>query len=94
MKFFGSIAKMLRPNYKPQIDPVSGLKRVRQRQTREQLMNGWGGYDGNGLLPLYWQYFCNKCDQPVTPGPSGAGTNQVCEGCRINFGCLEDALER
>lgn len=67
---------------------------ARRRMTQEQLDKGWGSLDATGRLPMYTQYFCSECGGELTPGPSGAGTNQVCEKCRINFGCLPGALER
>jgi hypothetical protein len=42
----------------------------------------------------YWQYFCPKRKTEITPGPSGGGTNSVCEKCKINYGFLDWALER
>jgi hypothetical protein len=70
-----------------------GLRAEIRQQTKEQIMNGWGCWGPAGLLPLYVQYFCKQCDGELTPGPGGAGTNQVCEACRINYGCLPGALE-
>jgi len=79
---------------KEEIKIMDGFRYEIRQQTKEQLHNGWGGYDGNGNLPLYHQYFCPECNGELTPGPSGGGTNQVCEKCKINYGCLPDALER
>lgn len=71
-----------------------GIRAEIRRQTKEQIMvHGWGGYGRHGELPLYVQYFCRQCDGELTPGPGGAGTNQVCEKCRINYGCLPGALD-
>ena len=68
---------------------ATGLSFRRAQLTPEHLAKGWG----NGQ-PVYTQYYCRKCDGELTPGPSGAGTNQVCEACKLNYGCLPNALER
>jgi len=65
--------------------------RWEERSTsHEQIMKGWGYKEGDA----YIQYFCDQCGGELTPGPSGGGTNQVCNHCKINFGCLPLALER
>ena len=70
-------------------DPVAGLRCERRVHTEAQKQKGWDTFSRDGT---YNQYFCEKCDGELTPGPSGAGTNQVCERCRINYGCLSGAL--
>jgi len=72
----------------------SELRWRKLRLTQEKHSNGWGSWESPGVLQMYTQYYCSKCDGELTPGPSGGGTNQVCEKCRINYGCLPDALER
>ena len=62
--------------------------------TKEKHDKGWGSWESLGVLEHYMQYYCPDCDGELIPGPSGAGTNQVCETCNINFGCLPGALER
>ena len=85
------------------------LRREYRRATDAQLANGWGHRElkpgvsiyktgilkpGDTRPQMYWQYFCDQCGDELTPGPSGGGTNQVCEKCKVNFGCLPGALER
>lgn len=72
----------------------TGLRWECRIATREQAFKGWSPLAG-GEGDAYLQFFCPHCDGELTPGPSGSGaTNQVCEKCRINFGCLPDALIR
>ena len=66
------------------------FKRVVAVTTQWHLSQGWGSEVGRH----YWQYYCPECDRQLTPGPSGGGTNQVCEHCHINWGCLPGALQR
>ncbi len=78
-------------------DPSYGHRFEVRQLTKEQRMKGWGNLESeNGVvyLPYYRQYFCDTCSGDLTPGPSGAGTNQVCEVCKINYGCLPWGLER
>jgi ribosomal protein L40E len=73
----------------------SVFTRVLKHVTHEQRMNGWDAPSGDSYrFPEYWQYKCPDCGGDLTPGPSGGGTNQVCEKCNINYGCLPGALER
>lgn len=73
----------------------TGLRWERTRLTKEKLLKGWGDIvDEYGTLQMYTQYYCSECDGELTPGPSGGGTNQVCESCKINYGCLPGGLER
>ncbi len=60
--------------------------------TKYHVNNGWAVTHDFGRE--YVQYYCSRCCEELTPGPSGAGTNQVCEKCRVNYGCLPGALER
>lgn len=60
--------------------------------TQQHRDNGWGF--GKDVGTQYVQYWCEECGGALTPGPSGAGTNQVCEVCKINYGCLPGGLER
>lgn len=72
----------------------TGLRWEKRTTTREQVFKGWSPLAG-GEGDAYLQFFCPHCDGELTPGPSGSGaTNQVCEKCHINFGCLPDALIR
>jgi len=50
------------------------------------------GYGGQRHYP-FRQYFCDVCDAELEPRPSGAGTNQICPLCNVNFGCLPCALD-
>lgn len=76
----------------------TGLRWKRKRLSSKQLKNGWGHLEALGdkiIYPLYTQYYCKKCNGELIPGgPTGGGTNQVCECCKINYGCLPGALER
>jgi len=47
-----------------------------------------------GRRDLAFYYRCEKCDTDLTCGPSGGGTNMVCEHCHINYGCLPGSEER
>ena len=70
------------------------LRWERLQLTKEKHDKGWGSWEAPGVLEHYIQYYCSECGGELTPGPSGAGTNQVCETCNTNFGCLPGALER
>jgi hypothetical protein len=74
--------------------PIDGLDWEWKRNTIENIMRGWGERNAFGELEWYRQFYCPHCKGELTPGPSGGGTNQVCEKCHINFGCLPGALDR
>lgn len=67
---------------------ATGLRYEKRKVTDEHKKRGWDALWSDH----FFQYFCSQCDGELTPGPSGAGTNQVCEKCRLNFGCLPGAL--
>ncbi len=73
------------------LDPSSGLYRKRTpfERPKHQNLGACGYKEGE----MFWQYYCDLCDGELVPGPSGAGTNQVCKHCHVNFGCLDGALE-
>lgn len=84
-------------NYNKCKDSPLQLRWERLQLTKEKHDRGWGSWEAPGapgVLEHYTQYYCPNCDGELTPGPSGAGTNQVCETCNTNFGCLPGALER